>query len=120
MGRAECAQKNHVRGKTVAGLGGGNAPFDMIRYAHAKAQECILASNSKRKLTRLALHGIAAAKSMTTSVKQAYEPAGVGYLPVAIVGVMQLDNYNAGNVVRLPRDIETGALNVVSQGLNWL
>ena len=42
---------------------------------------------------------------MTTSVKQAWQPAGVGYLPVAIVGVLQLDNYNANNVVMLKRDI---------------
>jgi hypothetical protein len=120
MGRAELADKKHVRGKTVAELGGGNRPFDMIRYTNAKGKEYILVGNSNRTLTRLDPNEIAAAKAMTTSVKQAYEPAGVGYLPVAIVGVMQLDNYNAGNVVMLRRDIETGALNVVSQGLNWL
>ena len=120
MGRAELADKKHVRGKTVAELGGGNRPFDMIRYTNAKGKEYILVGNSNRTITRLDPNEIAAAKAMTTSVKQAWEPAGVGYLPVAIVGVMQLDNYNAGNVVMLRRDIETGALNVTSQGLNWL
>ena len=57
---------------------------------------------------------------MTSSVKQAWEPAGVGYLPVAIVGVLQLDNYNANNVVMLKRDIETGSLDVVSETMRWL
>ena len=57
---------------------------------------------------------------LTTSVKQAWEPAGVSYLPVAIVGVLQLDNYNTNNLVMLKRDIETGSLNVQSLGLNWL
>jgi hypothetical protein len=120
VARAELADKKHVRGKTVAELGGGNRPFDMIRYTNGKGKEYILVANSNRTLTRLDPEEIAAAKAMTTSVKQAWEPAGVGYLPVAIVGVLQLDNYNANNVVMLQRNIETGSLNVVSQGLGWL
>jgi len=44
----------------------------------------------------------------------------VGYLPVAVVGVQQLDNYNADNIVMLKRDIETGSLDVVSQTMRWL
>jgi hypothetical protein len=120
VARAELADRKHVRGKTVAELGGGNRPFDMIRYTNLKGKEYILVANSNRTLTRLDPTEIASAKAMTTAVKQAWEPAGVGYLPVAIVGVLQLDNYNASNVVMLQRDIETGALKVVSQGLNWL
>ena len=120
VARAELADRKHVRGKTVAELGGGNRPFDMIRYTNLKGKEYILVANSNRTLTRLDPAEIASAKAMTTAVKQAYEPAGVGYLPVAIVGVLQLDNYNAANVVMLRRDIETGELKVVSQGLNWL
>lgn len=120
IGRAELTAGKHVRGKTVAELGGGNRPFDMIRYTNAKGKEYILVANSNRTLTRLDPEQIAAAKGMTTSVKQAWEPAGVGYLPVAIVGVLQLDNYNANNVVMLKRDIETGSLDVVSQTMNWL
>ena len=120
VARAELADRKHVRGKTVAELGGGNRPFDMIRYTNAKGKEYILIANSNRTLTRMDPMEIAAAKPMTTSVTQAWQPAGVGYLPVAVVGVLQLDNYNAGNVVMLQRNIETGSLNVVSQGLGWL
>lgn len=120
VARAELANGKHVRGKTVAELGGGNRPFDMIRYTNTKGKEYVLVANSNRTLTRLDPAEIAAAPAMTSAVKSAYEPAGVGYLPVAIVGVLQLDNYNAGNVVMLKRDIEDGSLDVVSQGLNWL
>ena len=120
IGRAELAAGKHIRGKTVAELGGGNRPFDMIRYTNPKGKEYILVGNSNRTLTRLDPEQLAAAKAMTSSVKQAWEPAGVGYLPVAIVGVLQLDNYNANNVVMLKRDIETGSLDVVSQPMNWL
>jgi hypothetical protein len=120
VARAELADRRHVRGKTVAELGGGNRPFDMIRYTNPKGKEYILVANSNRTLTRFDPAEIASAKAMTTAVKQAWQPAGVGYLPVAIVGVMQLDNYNASNIVMLQRDIQTGSLKVVSQGLNWL
>ena len=118
--RADLAAGKHVRGKTVAELGGGNRPFDMIRYTNAKGKEYILVGNSNRTLTRLDPEQLAAAKAMTSSVKQAWEPAGVGYLPVAVVGVLQLDNYNADNIVMLKRDIETGSLDVVSQTMRWL
>ena len=118
--RADLAAGKHVRGKTVAELGGGNRPFDMIRYTNAKGKEYILDGNSNRTLTRLDPEQLAAAKAMTSSVKQAWEPAGVGYLPVAVVGVLQLDNYNADNIVMLKRDIETGSLDVVSQTMRWL
>src|SRR5688572_25962254 len=120
VARADLADRKHVRGKTVAELGGGNRPFDMIRYTNGKGKEYILVANSNRTLTRLDPVEIAAAKPMTWSVKQAWEPAGVGYLPVAVVGVLQLDNYNAGNVVLLKRDIDDGSLDVVSQPMNWL
>ncbi|HEX5076441.1 MAG TPA: hypothetical protein VFW03_24735 [Gemmatimonadaceae bacterium] len=120
LARDELAAGKHVRGKTVAELGGGNRPFDMIRYTNAKGKEYILVGNSNRTLTRLDPEQLANAKPMTSSVKQAWEPAGVGYLPVAIVGVLQLDNYNADNVVMLKRDIETGSLDVVSQSMRWL
>ena len=118
--RADLAAGKHVRGKTVAELGGGNRPFDMIRYTNAKGKEYILVGNSNRTLTRLDPEQLAAAKAMTSSVKQAWEPAGVGYLPVAIVGVLQLDNYNADNIVMLKRNIETGSLDVVSETMRWL
>lgn len=117
--RAELATKSHLRGKTVAELGGGNRPLDMISYAKG-GKEFILIANSDRTLTRLDASEVAAARPLTTPVSQAFEPAGVGYLPVAIVGVMQLDNLNAANVVALKRDIEDGSLDVVSISRRWL
>jgi hypothetical protein len=92
----------------------------MIRYTNAKGKEYILVANSNRTLTRLDPVELAAANAMTSSVTQAWQPAGVGYLPVAVVGVLQLDNFNANNVVMLKRDIESGSLDVVSETMRWL
>jgi hypothetical protein len=92
----------------------------MVRYTNSKGKEYILIANSNRTLTRMDPEAIASAKGLTTSVEQAWEPAGVSYLPVAVVGVLQLDNYNANNLVMLKRDIDDGSLNVSSLQLSWL
>ena len=118
--RGDLAARRHLRGKTVSELGGGNRPFDMIRYVNPAGKEYVLIANSHRTLTRLDPAEIAAAQEMTTSVKQAYQPAGVGYLPVASFGVLQLDNYNKNGIVLLERDMEDGGLNVVSRSFRML
>ena len=110
-----------VRGKTVAELGGGNRPFDMIAYKSPKdGKQYMMIANSHRTLMRFDLDDIAAAPGMTTAVKQAYQPGGVSYLPVASYGVLELDNYNSRNAVVLERNAADGSLDVDSVGLNWL
>ena len=110
-----------VRGKTIAELGGGNRPFDMIAYKSPKdGKQYMMIANSHRTLMRFNLADIAAAPGMTTAVTQAYQPAGVSYLPVASYGVLELDNYNAHNVVVLDRNPADGSLDLETVGLNWL
>ena len=110
-----------VRGKTVAELGGGNRPFDMIAYKSPKdGKQYMMIANSHRTLMRFNLADIAAAPGMTTAVTQAYQPGGVPYLPVASYGVLELDNYNAHNVIVLDRNPADGSLDLETVGLNWL
>ena len=113
--RSELSAAKHLRGKTIAELGGGNRPFDMIAYRNSAGREYILIANSDRTLTRLDPTEIAAAPSLQTPVKQAYQPAGVGYLPVASFGVVQLDDYNPAFVVVLQRNKDDGSLQVASR-----
>ena len=102
-----------VRGKTVAELGGGNRPFDMIAYKSPKdGKQYMMIANSHRTLMRFNLADIAAAPGMTTAVTQAYQPGGVSYLPVASYGVLELDNYNAHNVIVLDRNPADGSLDL--------
>lgn len=119
--RDALAREAHVRGRTVAELGGGNRPLDMISYRSPRdGKPYILIANSHRTLMRFDPVDLAAAPAMTTPVRQAYQPAGVGYLPVSSFGVLQLDTYNRGHVVVLQRDAVDGSLDVRAQGLNWL
>ena len=110
-----------VRGNTIAELGGGNRPFDMIAYTSpSSGKKYVMIANSHRTLMRLDLDGIAAAPSMTTPVKQAFQPAGLPYLPVSSYGVLELDNYNARNVIMLQRNPADGSLELATMDLNWL
>ena len=119
--RDALAREAHVRGKTVAELGGGNRPLDMVSYRSPRDNKpYILIANSHRTLMRMDPAELAAAPAMSTPVRQAYQPAGVSYLPVSSFGVLQLDTYNRGFVVVLQRDAVDGSLDVRSQGLNWL
>jgi hypothetical protein len=119
--RDELVAKKHLRGRTVAELGGGNRPLDMIRYVSpANGKEYVLIANSHRTLMRIDPADIATAPALTTPVRQAYQPAGVGYLPISSYGVLQLDAYNAANAVVLERDSEDGSLDVRSLALKWL
>jgi len=117
--RRELAQSKHLRGKTIAELGGGNRPIDLVRYT-SKGKEWILVANSHRTLMRIDPAAIAAAPAMTTPVSQAYETGGVGYLPVASAGVLQIDDFNADMLVALQRDVETGAVHLMALRKQWL
>jgi hypothetical protein len=110
-----------VRGKTIAELGGGNRPFDMITYKSPRdGKDYVMIANSHRTLMRFSLSDIASAPGMTTPVKQAYQPGGVQYLPVASYGVLELDNYNSRNLIVLDSNAADGSLDLETVGLNWL
>ena len=69
---------------------------------------------------RLDPAAIASAPAMTKPVSQAYEPGGVGYLPVASAGVMQIDDFNAEMLAMLQRDVESGGVHLVRLMKQWL
>ena len=110
-----------VRGRTVAELGGGNRPFDMISYRSPKdGKQYVMIANSHRTLMRFGLAELAAAPSMTTAVTQAFQPGGVPYLPISSYGVLELDNYNSHNVVLLERNAVDGSLDLATFQIDWL
>jgi len=103
----------HIMGKTVAELGAGNRPLDMITY-ESNGRAYILIANSNRTLMRLDPEEIAAVETgITEPVKQAYASAGVGYLAIAQVGVQHIDNLNEAFIVGLQR-ADDGTLNLRS------
>lgn len=105
-----------VRGKTVAELGGGNRPMDML-LVRKEGKDLVLIANSNRTMVRLYSDDIARAPAMTKKVSQ---PAGVPQLAFPIVGVRAIEDLNGNYVLVLHRDVEDGSLNLTSLAKAWL
>lgn len=108
---SEIKDGKHVKGKTVAELGSGNRPLDMISYENNDT-DFLLIANSNRTLMKIDPADIEKQKiGLTNPVKERYATDGVEYVAVAQVGVQQVDNLNSGNVLVLQR-MSDGSLNL--------
>lgn len=116
---ADLKTKQHLRGTTLAELGGGNRPLDMIAFTK-EGQRRLLIANSDRTLMSMSAADIEKATPMTKGVDAAYVSGGVPYLSIAEIGITQLDNLNDGFVVVVQRDIEDGSLNLRSLSKKWM
>ena len=116
---ADLKEKKHLRGVTLAELGGGNRPVDMVAFQRDD-KDRILIANSHRTLMSMSAEDINKAQPLTKPMPAAYVSDGVPFLSIAVVGVTQLDNLNSKFVVMIKRDIETGTLNLVSMSKAWM
>jgi len=116
---ADLKTKQHLRGTTLAELGGGNRPLDMIAFTK-EGKRRVLIANSDRTLMSMSAQDIDKAAPMTKPVDAAYVSAGVPYLSIAEIGITQLDNLNDKFVVVVQRDINDGTLNLHSLSKNWM
>ncbi len=116
---ADLKTKQHLRGTTLAELGGGNRPLDMIAF-EKEGKRRVLIANSDRTLMSMGAEDIEKAAPLTKPVAAAYVSAGVPYLSIAEVGITQLDNLNDKFVVVVQRNIANGSLNLRSLSKGWL
>lgn len=86
----------HVFGKTIAELGAGNRPLDIIRY-EVGGEEQILISNSRHPLLKVDPSQIPGAASLRNPTKE----TGIGFAEVQEFGVQQMDNLNGEYIVLL-------------------
>ncbi len=90
-----------VRGTTIAELGAGNRPLDMILYKK-NGRDYLLMSNNSRGVMKIATDGFASASPITSPVSA--ETAGVPYETIASMrGVEQLDLLDAQNSIVIAR-----------------
>jgi hypothetical protein len=114
----ELQDKKHIKGRTVAELGGGNMPLDMISY-QKDGKNYILIANSTRNLMRIEVDKIANYQgTITTHISQRFEKAGVEYLTIPLMA-QQMDRLNDDFVLILQR-LPQGSLNLTSVTLKWL
>ncbi|WP_299317256.1 hypothetical protein [uncultured Maribacter sp.] len=94
----------HLKGRTVAELGAGNSPMDMLSY-QKDGKTYFLMSNTNRSVMRFDYDAIADFKESYTKPTKVnnYGAMGVPYISLPMVNVLQLDNLDAENVVYLQR-----------------
>lgn len=93
----------HVKGRTVAEMGSGNQPLDMISMSR-NGEQYLLMSNSNRPLFKVKYKDIESFQgSITTPVVEPYATVGVEFLSVPMVNVLQLDKLDEAQIVVLQR-----------------
>jgi hypothetical protein len=97
---AKLAASEKVMGDTVAELGSGNQPLDMIVYTKA-GKDFVLMSNSRHGVMKVALEKVADIESLKEPVRGT---AGLPFEKVEAEGVQQLDRLNVNQAVMLVRD----------------
>lgn len=115
---ADIKGKKHVKGETLAELGGGSRPTDMVTFNRAGSDVLIIA-NSNRSVYKMKVSDLENSQPLTTAVDDIYVSSGTPYVSTGHVGVLQLDNLNKKHLVAIQRDIQTGTLNLVSLQKRW-
>jgi len=109
----------HTKGRTVAELGAGNSPLDMISYEKG-GKKYFLMSNSNRPVMRIDYEDIANFKeTLTQTVKEFGVATGVPYDNLPFPYVFQMDTLDAENVVYVQRTGD-GSLVLRSRSTKWM
>lgn len=109
----------HVKGRTVAELGNMNQPLDMITM-EKDGKNYLLMANSSRALMKIKYESIETFKeSLTSPVQESSATAGVDFIALPYVNVLQLDKLDNNRFVILQRKAN-GSLDLVTIGNRML
>lgn len=109
----------HVKGRTVAEMGSGNSPLDMITMTKG-AESYLLMSNSSRPVFKVKFSQINAFQgTITTPVEESFATAGVDFLSLPVVGVLQMEKLDDTQFVLLQRRAN-GDLDLWTAGERYL
>jgi hypothetical protein len=93
----------HATGQTVAELGAGNQPLDIVAYT-VDGEEQLLVSHSRHPLMKIACRDIDTQGPLTEPT----EPVGVPRQMPDLSGISHMDNLNGSYVLVIQRDEEGG------------
>jgi hypothetical protein len=110
----------HVKGRTVAEFGAGNSPIDIITMKKGDDNYLIM-SNSNRPVMRVKYKNIETYEgTLTEPVKESYATAGVNFVTLPVVNVLQMDKLDDNQVLVLQRR-GNGDLDLwTASGNRWL
>jgi len=109
----------HSKGRTVAELGAGNSPIDMISFKK-EGKPYFVMTNTNRTAMRIDYETIANFKeSLTEPVTEFAVATGVDYVSLPMVNVLQIDNLDQENVVYMQRTA-SGEMVLRSRPNKWM
>jgi hypothetical protein len=109
----------HAKGRTVAELGNSNTPLDIIELEN-EGKRYILLANSSRALMKIKVADIEKFNgSLTTPVEERSATAGVDFIALPFVNVLQLDKLEGNSFVMLQRTAD-GDLVLKKGSSRWL
>ena len=109
----------HVKGKTVAELGYGNTPLDVIDFVaqnqEGKSEGFVLVVNKERSADLIRVDDLVAAnRKEGLSKPEMWAHAGVPSRPLPLGGVMQVADQDGQFLAMLKRNLTTGDVDLVS------
>lgn len=94
---------SHVKGRTVAEMGSGNQPLDIITLKKGNESFLIMA-NSSRPVFKVRYKNLEAYQgALTTPVVENFATAGVDFVSLPLTNVIQLDKLDESRMVMLQR-----------------
>ena len=111
----------HIRGKTIAELGYGNTPADMISYSkteQGKSEDFLLLVNFERGANVIPVSQVEAASSRPSMDKIVPygQIAGMDVASAPLAGVLRVDNLDEKSFIVVRRQLEKDALQLVTIG----
>lgn len=108
----------HVKGRTVAEFGAGNTPLDIITYTKG-GESFLVMANTSRPVMRVQYKNLESYQgSLTEPIKESYSTAGVDFVTLPVVNVLQLDKLDDTQIVLLQRRVN-GDLDLWTAGERW-
>lgn len=110
----------HVKGRTVAEMGAGNQPLDMITM-NTNGKSFLVMANSNRPVFRVNFKNIESFQgNLTTPVTENFATEGVPFVNMPLTNVLQLDKLDNDRMVMLQRRAN-GSLDLWStDNAQWL
>ena len=93
----------HVKGRTVAEFGAGNSPIDMVTLKK-DGNSYLFMANTNRPVMRVNYKSIETYEgTLTEPIKESYATAGVNFVTLPAVNVLQMDKLDETQVLVLQR-----------------
>jgi len=93
----------HVKGRTVAEMGSGNSPIDMVTMKKG-GESFLMMANSSRPVFKVKYKSIETYQgSLTTPVEESFATAGVDFVSLPVTNVIQLDKLDDTRMILLQR-----------------